>query len=231
MPTKVSSIAKYFEKKKDTWVFNSKKLQILVPAIYEERGLLSLGTTVTSLGIFKIIINDTVTTNMLLLAKIGMNPSLTEKVTEDDYDYISLTFNKGDVFINNTNIVKDGNLTYDVFMTFLALGKIPPFIDYSSIQSLYNNDLRCCGISLGINHSIYEMIFAHMYRDKKDPYKFYRYTTMKSKPTIVPIHQISHGPKSNSAKIIGSYMNEGVVSALVTEPDDDPSTIENMMRA
>lgn len=229
---KLNDISNYFEKKGTKWIFTGKKLEVYIPAVYGERGLLELGSIITSLGIFQLRINDQFYSNLLILGKLNLSPSDHDTITEDGYDYVVLNFVKDDVFITNTDIVKNGNLAYEVFMMFLALGKIPPFIDYNSIQTLFDNDKKCCDISLNVNHTIFEMIFAHMYRDKSDAFKFYRLTTMKEPPVIVPIHQISHGPTSNSSRIMGSYMREGTVSALINDPDpNDPSKIENLMRA
>ena len=213
------------------WVFTGKKLQIWIPAIYEERDLLTLGDTATSLGIFQLRINDTLSCDMMILAKVNMDFVTDTRVIEDDYQYIVLDLKAGSVFIRNTDIVKNSNLAYGVFMTFIALGKIPPFINYNMINSLFDNDKKCCGISLNVNHAIFEMIYAQMYRDSSDAYMFYRHTDMRKAPRVVPIHQISHGPQSTSAKIIGSYMKEGIVASLVDDSEHSPSVVENLFRS
>jgi len=229
---KIYSLDNYFDKKGTQWIFTGKKLKVYIPAIYENRNLLELGTKVTSLGIFQLRINDALIADMLLLNQLVMSPSNTERITEDGYQYVVLSFNKGDIFVNNTDLVKNGKLAYDVYMMFISGGKIPPFMSYDNVQALFDNDKKCCDISLNVNHSVFEMIYAHMYRDKADPFQFYRLTAMKKPPTVVSMMQISHGPTSNSSRMIGAYMNEGVVAALVNDPDkDSQSLIENIMRA
>ncbi len=228
--TKVKDLDKYFKKVKDTLVVTAKSIKVLVPSFYADRGLLSIENETNCLGIVKLIINDRSYSTIMMLSMLTMKPSSTSTLVEDDYEYTVLEFNTNDVFLLNTNIVKIANVAYKVFMSFLALGKIPPFVNYTDIQALFNNDSKLCNINLGINHTIYEVIFAHMYRDPKDPFKFYRHTTMKAAPVIVPLHQISHGPTSSSARMIGSYMADGMVSSL-TNDNTEESVIENMMRA
>ena len=150
---------------------------------------------------------------------------------EDGVSYVVLSLTTDSVFIVNSSIVKSSGIIYEIFVTFLALGKIPPYIDYNTIQSLFDKDKEDCGVSLGVNHSIFEMIYAHIYRDSEDPYTFYRHTAMTKPPQIVQIRQISHGPTSVSARITGSYLSEGVTASLVDDTVRTPSLVENLLRA
>lgn len=229
--TTITDINPYFEKKDDKWIFTGKKLEIYIPKIYQERGLLVLGEIATTLGIFQLRINDTFCATMLILARIQIEFLNESTVIEQGIAYTVLTLEKDSVFIVNSNIVKDGNVIYEVFITFLALGKIPPFITYDKIQRLFDNDGEHCGVPLGINHSIFEMIYSAIYRDSEDPYQHYRHTPMTKPPVIVPLHQISHGPSSTTARIVGSYLNDGITASLIDDTERTPSKIENLLRA
>lgn len=228
---KINDISPYFKEVNGQWIFVGEKLEIYIPEIYKDRGLLMMGESVTSLAIFEIRINDTFSAQILALMRVVIEPVSDHRVTEDGYKYIVLTLLRDSVFLANKHIVKDGNLIYDIFVTFLALGKVPPYLDYNSIHRLFDNDDKHCGVNLKVNHCVFEMIYAHMHRDEKDPYAFYRNTRMDKPPVIVPIHQISHGPISSSARVIGSYLSEGLTSALVDENQHQPSVIENLFRA
>jgi hypothetical protein len=229
--TKITDISKYFEVDGDRLLFIGNKLEVYIPNFYEERGLLELGYNAKSLGILQLRINDAYFADIMILAKINIEFVSSAIITEDGYKYTVLYLEKGSAFLTNRNLMKIPMLIYDIFVAFLSLGRIPPFINYDMIQSLFDNDEAHCGINLGVNHCVYEMIFAHIYRDAKDPYTFYRNTPMIEPPTIVPTHQISHGPTSTTARIVGSYIGEGMTAALVDDTERAPSTIENMLRS
>ena len=229
---KRSSLMKYLKlnAKAKTMTVAANTIDVYVPEMYSDRGIYHNDEYVSVLGILKVVVNKKIDITLMMTTMLTMVPSSVSKETIDDYPYIVLHFNKGDLFIRNTELVKDSKVMFDIFNTFINLGKIPPFISYSQIQHIFDNDKLLVGLNFGINHSTYEVLFAHMYRDKKDVFKFYRYTPMKDAPEIVSMNQISHGPVSASSRMIGGYMNDGVVSALVHD-NEDPSVIENLLRA
>lgn len=229
--TKINDVSKYFKREENKWIFQGDSLEIYIPRIYEEKGLLVIGEIATSLGIFQIRIDDKYFTNFLFLGKLNIEFISQRNVTEDDYKYIVLSLTNGSTFIDNAVVVKNGDLLYLIFNMFLSYGKIPPFLSYTDIHTLFDHDNEHCGISLKINHTIFEMIYAHIFRDQNDPYTFYRHTPMTMKPQIVPLRQISHGPTSTTARISGGYLSEGITSALVDESQKNPSTIENLLRS
>ena len=229
--TFIDDLSPYFKQDGDRWIFTGKKLEVYIPKVYEDKGLLRLGEVVTTLGIIHLRINDMFYSNLMILARLTIEYINIDTVTEDDYDYVVLTLVENSVFIKNRYIVKDSDLIYTTLMVFLALGKIPPFISYDNIHRLYDNDKKHCGVDLSLNHSIMEMICAHIYRSKDDPYQFYRHTRMNEKPIIVPIHQISHAPQSTTARIVGSYLTEGITSSLVDDTERTPSIVENLLRS
>ncbi len=69
-----------------------------------------------------------------------------------------------------------------------------------------------------------------MFRDRDDPFKFYRHTRMQKKPIVASLNTISLGPVSATARTIGAYMNDGLMSSL-THDNNEPSAIENILRA
>ncbi len=228
--TKIKDVAQYFEKKDNKWIFTGKKLEVYIPRFYQERDLLVIGDVANVLGIFQLRIDDKFSAVMMILARIDIEFVNTRTETEGGFDYIVLELGTGSTFIANSNIVKNSNIIYEMFIAFLAYGKIPPYLDYTSIQSLFDQSKEHCGVSLGLNHAIFEVIYAHAFRSSDDPYQFYRNTPMNKPPVVVALHQISHGPISSSSRIIGSYMGEGIVSSLVDDTERTPSLIENLMR-
>jgi len=227
---KILDISPYFELKDGKWIFVGKQLELFIPAVYLDRGLFEFGNIASSLGIFQLRINNSYTADMLLLAKLDIEFESDRIVEENNYSYIVLNVLPGQAFINNIELVKNPNLLYSIFMTFIALGKIPPFLEYDAVLSTFDNDALICGASLNVNHAIWEMIYSHMYRDMEDPYKVYRYSAMADKPRIVALHMVSHIPGSVTSKIIGAYMTDGIVASLTDFTDREPSVVENLLR-
>lgn len=227
---KVNSLDAFLTKKKKTFIVSADTIRVLVPAMYAERGLLTVERNTSTLGVVKVIINNKAYLTLMMTTMLEMSPSSTTDVTIDEYKYVALDFVRGDTFIVNSSIIKDAATMYQVFVTFVRLGKIPPFIQYKDIISLFDNSEKLCGLRFGVNHSNYEVLFSHMYRDAKDPFLAYRYTKMEDDPVVVSLNKISHGPSSASARVIGSYMNEGMVSSLIHD-NDHPSAVENLLRA
>lgn len=224
-------LSRFFIKEKNKWIFKGDKLELYVPKIFEEKGLLVIGEHLTTLGIFQARINDTYYCNFMFLGKLLIDFISYQNVTEDEYQYIVFTLIKDSVFINNSTVVKNGDILFNIFNMFISFGKIPPFLNYEDVKSLFDNDFNHCGISLNINHVVFEMIYAHIFRDVKDPYTFYRHSPMTDPPKIVPLKQVSHMPSSVTARIAGGYLSEGITSALVDDSKRNPSTIENLLRS
>lgn len=228
---RIRDISRFFTKKDNQWIFTGNKLEVFIPRIYEEKGLITIGEEVSTLGIIQLRIDDKYSANILFLGKLVIEFSEYRYVTENDFKYIVLSLIKNSIFIQNSIIVKNGDLLFHIFNMFLSFGKIPPFMKYEDIKYLFDHDNDHCGISLKINHAIFEMIYAHIYRDTKDPYMFYRLTSMIEDPIVVPLKQISHMPASTTSKIAGGYLSEGITSALVDDTIRNPSTIENLLRS
>lgn len=228
---KITDITPYFKLVDNQWIFTGKKMEVYIPKMYEERNLLVIGEYVQSLGIFQLRIDDMYEALFVMLGKINIGFDSIANISENGYPYICLTLERDSIFILNANIIRDPNIVYPIFMTFFALGKIPPFFNYSNINVIFDNVKKHCGVDLRLNNTIYEMIYAHIFRDKKDPYVFYRNSPMIEPPIVVALHQISHALQSASARIIGSYLTEGMTASLVDETERVPSTIENLLRA
>jgi len=198
----------------------------MIPKDYITRNLLVLEDIVKCFGFFRIIIGNEIF-DFLLINILEMKPSEVEK----DDEYVYLIFYKGDVFIDNTYLIKEPKILFKIFVTFISLGKIPKFIDYKKIHNLFNNDKKIAGRSLGASRLAEELIFSHMARDKKNPFTFYRNTPMKDSPLYIGTKNISHGPRSSSAKLGGAYFNDGVYSSLLSDYNkDDDFTIERLLR-
>lgn len=227
---KIYSTKDYIEVKNNQLVVTAKKLDIYVPKFYKERGLLNIGETAECLAIFRLVFNNEFYTDTLLLNNINIEFIDYREEKIDDYEYIVLELQQNSVFARNIHIIKDSNVLYTIYTSFIGLGKLPPFITYDKVHRLFDNTKRHAGMNLNVDdHSVFEMIYAHIFRSKKDPFLPYRKTDYSEPYVIVPIAQVSHGPISASARTSSGYLSEGITSILVKD-NPAPSIVENLLR-
>lgn len=231
---RIKNIDKFFnfDVKNNKLIFIGNTLNILIPQYYEDRKLLTIEESINTVGIFKIQIDEKFEAVLMMTIMMLLSPpDEISNIKEGEESYYSLKYNKNSEVMNNIILIKKPEILYKLYMTFFALGKIPSFIDYDSLSFIYDNDKLLGGMNLNSNHIVYEMMVAHIFRDSKNPFKFYRYTNMKNPPTIVSLHSVSHGPISSTAKLAGSYFDDALTSSMVTEHDKDSRyELENILR-
>jgi hypothetical protein len=81
-----------------------------------------------------------------------------------------------------------------------------------------------------MDHVIFEIVYAHLHRDKDDITKFYRNTDMKKPPQSIPLRSVNFGPTSTTAKLLGSYFDDGLTATLISH-SDTRHDIEDYLRS
>ncbi len=214
-------IEKYFQvdSKNNCTRFLGDKLEIFISKRYEGYGLVNLTDKLEVLGIFDMKINDQLEGGLCLAAMINSMPYQTYNTTINEEPYLVAVYRKNDVFISNMSVIRNDKLGYILWNEFIALGKLPKFINYNNIATLFDLIGEVCGINFGVNHGVFEMIYSHLYRDPDDITKEYRLSDMSKPPRFVELRNVSYGPTSTTARLMGSYFNDGLNSALVNASD------------
>lgn len=213
---KLQSIMKYLKKQNNTLVYDHfKPLKVYIPKFYESRGFFSIENTVTTFGVFKLEI-DNYTGTLIFPSLIEMDP--TDINSNEDYNI--LIFEKGSIFIANTFIISNPNFIYEIFTTFVTLGKSLPFLKYDDIPYIFDFAQKIAQVSLNSRRTAFELIYGELTRDSKDLNTRYRNTNMKNPYQIISLHNVVYGPKSTSAKLLGSYFNDGLTGSLIAEHDE-----------
>lgn len=223
---------RYFkiDTKQECVYFTGNKLDIYIPVRYEDKDLVKVTDKVNTLGIFDITIDDEYDIGFLLAAMVDIEYSSIERLTIDDEPYIHMVLNKNDRFLTNTSYIKNDNLGYTLWVEFIALGRLPRFITYEKILWLFDRIAEVTGINFGINHSVFEMLYAHLFRDSKNLAVKYRLTDMSKPPVMIELRNVAYGPDDTMSKILGSYMPTGINAALITE-STQPSPVEIQLRS
>lgn len=225
----MASIAPYFQKTGDSFIFKGKKLLVKIPRRYETRNLLQVGEDVTTLAVFEMVIDDKVTCGFFLPALITMFPSKTYTGTEDGVDLLYAEFVQGDKFIANRTVLKRNYIAYQMFVEFITLGNFPKFITYEHVLKIFGRCKDICDADLRTDSSVFELIYSHLARDPDNLNIKYRMSNMKKPAKFIALSSVTYGADSTSAKLIGAYMSDGINSAIVNQSTEH-SQLEDLLR-
>lgn len=210
-------------------------LKMYVPLRFESRDFLVLEDEISVLGITGWVYQD----KYFALSKIPgfyrTEPSLINNVTIDNEEYVEFTYQPGDLVVANIAVVKIDNLMYRIFDELIAKGKLPWYMNYNDLLTLYEYSEYHAGVKLGSTRAPMEIVGATIARSPHDPKTFYRqWLTSKEQvftepPVNIPLRAVSYGATNVIAKLLGSHFNENLTSALVS-PGDRVEDVERLLR-
>lgn len=209
-------------------------LKIVIPVKYEESRLAVIEQDVYTLGIMAIIVGNDYACNMLP-AKIRLTPTNIEKVTHDEESYYVLEFERGSTVTPNINVIKDETLGYYIYNYFIALGRAPWYMDALDFIKIFDAMGEYTGKTYGDNHVVTEMISSMVLRNPENNLEYWRQAIQTTsdiynrKPEIVALRNVALGARNTTAKLMGSYFNEGLNSALLN-PSDQSEPVEELLR-
>lgn len=212
-----------------------KDLRILFPVRFEEHQLATVGATVHVVGHYVGIVDDTFYSPCSVNAMMPLSPTSISRLTLDGADYYDLFFAKGSEVIPNVNLVKRDVLTYFIYNEFVAAGKVPWYMNYLDMCMLFESALIHAGAAIGKNQEVIELIMSMIARDPKNITLYYRHTietlddVFNRPASFIPLRSIL-GATNTTSRLAGSYMTEGIISAL-NNPSDKEERIEKLLRS
>lgn len=223
------NIDTFFQVVEDTLVFTGNNLKVYVPSKYKDREMLIIEDYVKMLAIFSMKINDIHEYGLLLPNIIKSAPSTVSRTNIDNIDYYVLEYFNGDKFLLSTTVLKESFIAPLMYQEFISLGNLPAFLTYDTTALLFDTAEKMCDINLRTPHTVFEMMYAHLFRDPDNLYKKYRFTDKSKKPAFIGTSDVSFGPESTTSKIIGAYFADGINSALVNASDQQ-YRLEDLLR-
>lgn len=221
--------SEYFKQVGNSIIFTGDKLVIYISERYKQHGCLEVTDTIKTVGIFDMIINDTIEKGYLLPARFTIEPSYIESEQFNNNQCVKLTLFKNDIFIKNINIIKEGFIGYFIFYEFPFLCKKPKFVTYDIDASIFDSVKALCGVNFKSNRVVFELISSHLYRSQHDISLPYRLTDMTEEPINISMRDVTHASLSTSSKLIGSYFPAAINASLVNQSDES-SQVEDLLR-
>lgn len=209
--------------------------KILVPARYIERGLGVLEPEVYVVAIYVIIMEDSYYAISTAPAMMRLTPTDIQTVTVGDVEFLELTFPKGAVVCPQLNLVMRNEMVYYVYNELTSKGNSPWFMEEDDLAMPFENADEFCGVKVGSNPAIMQMVYSSCTRVDGDKAVQYRHVTKtladlgKFSPVNIPLRSIIWGPTNTFARAIGPYFKEGLTTALVN-PSERSEPIEEMLR-
>lgn len=194
--------------------------KIYVPVLWEEKGLVSIGNEVIIPAVFAISVEDKYYGVSLAITNLTITPSETNTVDTPDGRYYEFVFDAGSVLCPDLETPRVQELAYYIFDLFVSSGKIPMFLSYIDLASLFMEAEYHVGLRLGANVAVIPMIIATIARLKSDRTRYYRHAikdiseVTTNPPVYISFSDVTYNATNTVAKLMGAYYNLGVNSAL-----------------
>lgn len=207
---------------------------IYIPARYVARKLATIGLTVETLGFFAIVVDGHYAVSKAC-ASMPFTPSTSSIVTMGDADYYELQFDKGAVICPNVDLVVKDSIAYYINDEFISKGRVPWWHDEEDQAKLFVTSGYHAGVNIGPSNVIMEMIVASTIRLASDRTVYYRHAVNslydKDRPasSVVPLRSAIYGATNTVARILGSYFDDNLTSAL-GNPSEHVEGFETVLR-
>jgi len=204
-------------------IITNVNLSILVYHKFVDKEMTILDNVCKVVGIIAIMDDDNNYAIMTVPGVMSVEPNEIEDIEIDGEHYYKLVIIKGEALISDTTIVKDTGYVYKVFDLLVLKGKVPFFLNYEDMLSLFKNFPEYTGTKIGKDTLPFEIFTAMIARDKNDPTKDFRLTVkthndaIKEPPKWVGLMNIYYSFGSTLSKIAGSYFKTGVLVAAVNK--------------
>ena len=217
--------------KEDKDIFIAKtRLRVHIPERFFSRLLGKITDNVNALAVCAIIDDNNNYGVLLLNALLEFTPNIIKYVTIKEVDYVELVFMKGTAILATKDIIQEKKITYDIFDEHFLQSRVPWFLNYEDLSDMFYSSRFTSGSNISDNSTAFEALTAIMARQDGNLKQFYRMTDYKKPPVFVPLQSIYYSYNSTTAKLLGTYKNKAIVSAL-TEKSKNVTKTEKLLRS
>lgn len=195
-------------------LYSKEPIYVIYPSRFEQLDMVEIKRDVTVLSIVGIF-DKTLTkySSLILPIKVTYSPMDIEKTIVDDAEYTVLSFDKG-VIVDNLNLVIEAKLIYTFLDEPFVKGNVPFYITEDNLSTAFMHNKKLIKNDVGYNKAIIDMLVSMVARQESDPTKYYKENPI-GKPYWISIQNPYLSYSSTGSKIIGSYMKDGTLGAMV----------------
>lgn len=210
-------------------------VKIYVPKRFEDKRLAIIGSEVQISGIYAMVTEDGFYAVSKALAMMYIKPTSTTLVDVAGDACYEFSFDKGSTVVESVDLVKKSGICYQVYDEIIAKGNIPWFFSGEDVATLFLTSQYHAGVKLSVNNAPMEIIAAAISRDPNDPKNYYRFRIKsideqyKIPPRFIAFRNVIYGATNTTARLMGSYFDDGLMSALVN-PSEQTENVENFLR-
>lgn len=228
LPT-TNNLSQFLKKEGNRYIFIGKTMEVHIPSRYKVYDYLSIGRSVTTLGIVRLIVNGNISINLSILGRISIIPSSIEEITINKYPYTILYLNNGDVFMETDQIIQDMTCIFSSILEFLMYARPLYCVSYDSMSLIYDRVKGCTGAPLGMDRCLLEAMIAYAFRNPKQKSVQYRFSDLSEIPYQIALMSIRESPDSTTSRLIGPYADDGETAALLVDENEN-SEFEDLLR-
>lgn len=212
-----------------------KPCKVYIPSRFTERKLAVVSDEIRILALFAIVVDDKYYAVSSAPALMEIKPSSMTLTTIEGDEYYEFSFEKGACLCPSIDLLRDNTLPYFIYDEIIAKGHVPWYLSYTDLGKLMTDTAYHCDFVASASNAPIEMIAASITRDPKDYTRYYRHVIdsiaeeTKKPPAFIAFRNIIYGATNTTAKLMGSYLDDGVLSALVN-PSEKTEGVETLLR-
>lgn len=219
----------------DGSVLTTRELKLYVPERFVEKKLAVVSAETYVVGIYALATSQGDYAVSTINAMHHVMPTVISTVKFDGESYLEMTFDPGSTVFATLDLIKEDILVYRIFDEIVAKGHIPWYLEYQDLATLFSSAKKHAGLDLTRVHAILEMIAAACARNPKQLTEYYRQgvtsleEVVSHPPTIIPLRSITYGTTNTTSRLMGSYWDQGLNSALIN-PTTKLENVEDLLR-
>lgn len=219
----------------DGSLVTSKELKIYIPSRFDERSMANVGVETYICGICAWVVEDKYYGVSLINAMMRITPLVTNQVMIGDDPYYEFVFRPGSTVVASVQLVQTSTLVYRIYDELFAKGRVPWYVKYDEFAHIFDSAKYHADANIGQDHEVTELLVSMVSRDPEDRTKYYRQTVesmqdvLSRPPAFIPLKSVAYSATNTLNKFAGSYMQDGIISALVS-PSERVERIESLLR-
>lgn len=220
----------------DDRLITLKDCKIYLPVRFSERGMASVEVETHIVGVYLLVMEDKYSAVSLVNTILRIDPQTVNRVMVNGDEYYEFVFPAGSTVIPNVNLVQNNQIPYKIYNEFFAKGRVPFYLGYEELAKIFDTAKKHGGVNIGSEREVTELLVSMISRNPQDRNQYHRQNVDTpedidvKKPAFIPLKSVAYSATNTTNKLAGSYMQDGVVSALVS-PSERSERIETLLRA